>query len=134
MGSTGATEFSTLEETSGVSQSTDFPTTTKTHTISDTFGHTISTIQDDSTYQPMSTTMASTITLPSLESTIPATDCCSKKSVGLITYTLFSTSGDDWEIEDTGCNNTCIYLKDGWDPDFKFCFKPGFKDSKCLAL
>merc|ERR1712179_57344 len=155
--------ISNLEEFIESKNQTTFPPTAKTHTISDTFGHTISTIQDESTlralstkhstiehvssirptssatqdgstYQPLSTTMASTITLPSLESTIPAPDCCSKKSVGLITYTLFSTSGDDWEIEDTGCNNTCIYLKDGWDPDFKFCFKPGFKDSKCLAL
>ena len=55
------------------------------------------------------------------------------KTDDLQNYTLFHTSEDDWEFEGTECKNKCVYRKVGEDPDYKFCFKTGSHDSKCIG-
>merc|ERR1712142_1150238 len=114
--STGSTAFQSTEVSSIQPLSTG-------PTVADTSYATFSTVVTDFSTTSIGTVMTSTYS-----------GCCRKKKVGLMEYSLFSTTGDDWEMDDTGCTNTCIYQKEGGDPDLKFCFKPGFKNSECVVF
>ena len=53
--------------------------------------------------------------------------CCVKKTVGGVAYTLVTE-------EDTtkyGCNENCIYSRDGQPGGTQFCFKAGDLESVC---
>merc|ERR1712106_1146338 len=58
--------------------------------------------------------------------------CCVRKVVGMSTYSLMETDGGDWELEGTGCKNTCIYQKEEADLEMRYCFKSGAKDVECI--
>merc|ERR1712128_243047 len=50
--------------------------------------------------------------------------CCVRKVVGRSTYSLRETHGGDWELEGTGCKNSCIYQKEDSEADLenRYCF------------
>jgi len=59
-------------------------------------------------------------------------DCCKKKNVGDILYTL-SESDKDAETSTFGCKDGCIYYKADEDPAVeRFCFKDGGSIVTCL--
>jgi len=65
---------------------------------------------------------------------IPAAgnDCCYKKTVDGISYTLHEESATTEEVEKYQCSSSCKYIRDN---DVKiFCFKAGGKESVCTEL
>ena len=54
-------------------------------------------------------------------------DCCLRKSVGGIDYTLTGTESTDAY----GCMSNCVYRRHSDPPGREVCFKPGPHEATC---